>query len=134
VSVREPPPASTTTAFIDCINRADSDGLGRLLAEDHVLYVFDEPPLVGRAANAEAWRGYLVSFPEYAIYPHRVVAAGNRVAVLGHTTGSHLGLPDDQEAALTLIWVAEISEGLVRSWRLMEDCVDNRRALGLESD
>ena len=102
------------------------------MTEGHVLQIFDESPLTGREANVEAWRGYAAAFPEYAIHPQRLVADGARVAVVGHTTGSHLGLPDDQEAAITLIWVAEVDAGQVRSWRLLDDNSENRTALGLE--
>jgi hypothetical protein len=52
------------------------------------------------------------------------------VAVLGYTTGSHLGLPDEQERTQTLIWTAEIADGLVRVWRLVPDTPEVRRALG----
>jgi hypothetical protein len=32
------------------------------MTDDHALVVFDEPPLVGRAANVAAWRGYVERF------------------------------------------------------------------------
>jgi ketosteroid isomerase-like protein len=69
-------------SFIDCVNRGDVDGLGRLMAEDHTLRVFDEAPVVGREANLRAWRGYADSFPNYVIYPHRISDLGGTVAVL----------------------------------------------------
>ena len=119
--------------FIACINRGDVDGLGRLMTEDHQLRVFDEPPLVGRAANLDAWRGYADQFPRYAISPHRMAQQANVVAVLGHTTGSHLGLPDDQESQLTLIWLAEVSQDALRSWTLVPDSPDNRARYGLQA-
>ena len=49
----------------------------------------------------------------YVTYPNRIVANGPRVAVLGTTTGPHLGLSDDEEAKLRVIWTAEVSEGLL---------------------
>jgi hypothetical protein len=51
---------------------------------------------------------------------------------LGHTTGSHLGLPDEQERELTLLWVATVTGGRVSGWRLLEDTPDLRRDLGLD--
>ena len=119
-------------AFVDSINRGDVEALGRLMTEDHSLYVLDEPPVSGRARNVEAWRDYATSFPNYVIHPHRVAVDGSRVAVLGHTTGSHLGLADSEEEKLTLIWVAEVERGAVRSWRLIEDTGQNRHRLGLD--
>jgi hypothetical protein len=102
------------------------------MSEDHSLQVFNEPALSGRAENIEAWRGYATSFPNYVIYPHRVAADGSRVAVVGHTTGSHLGLPAVEEEKLTLIWIADAEDGVVRSWRLVDDTGENRHRLGLD--
>jgi hypothetical protein len=120
-------------SFIDCINRGDVEELGALMAEDHQLVVFQEPPLVGREANIEGWGQYLDSFPEYTIHPHRIVGHAGRVAVLGHTTGSHLGLADEEESLLTLIWEAEVAGSKVLSWRLLEDSPEWRQELGLDS-
>jgi hypothetical protein len=114
------------------VNRTDLDGLVATMSDDHRLEIFDEEPLVGRDANATAWRGYFASFPNYVIYPRRIVeVTDSLVAILGHTTGSHLGLPDDEESRETLIWLAETSSGRVRSWTLIEDTADNRRRLSL---
>jgi SnoaL-like domain len=105
------------------------------MTDDHQLVVFDEPPVIGRDANRRAWRGYLESFPAYTIHPHRVATRhGGQVTVLGHTTGSHLGLPEEEESQLTLLWIAEIAEGLIRSWTLVEDTHASRRNLGLADD
>jgi len=101
------------------------------MSDDHELVVFDEPPLRGREANVEAWRGYADSFPAYVITPHETVERDGVVAVLGHTTGSHLGLPDAEERQLTLIWVAQVVDGTLRSWRLVEGTPENRRSFGL---
>ena len=51
--------------------------------------------------------------------------------MLGHTTGSHLELPDDEEVKLTLIWVADVVNGLVRTWRLEPDTIERRAWYGL---
>jgi ketosteroid isomerase-like protein len=118
-------------AFITAITARDVDALSTLMTDDHELVVFDEPPSCGREANVEAWRGYVSSFPAYVITPHETVERDGVVAVLGHTTGSHLGLPDDEERQLTLIWVAQVVDGTIRSWRLVDDTRENRRSLGI---
>jgi len=112
------PPVAAVVSFIDCINRGDIDGLAALMHARHTLVVLDEEPLVGRQANVEAWKGYFSAYPDYVIYPSRIVASGQRVAVLGTTTGSHLGLPDDEEMKLTVIWTAKVSDGLLLEWRV----------------
>ena len=87
--MREPlPSVAAAIRFIDCVNRNDLDGLVVSMTVDHRLEVFDEEPLVGREANAAAWRGY-----------------------------SHLALPDDEEARQTLIWLAETNSGRVQARR-----------------
>jgi ketosteroid isomerase-like protein len=126
------PPIAVVLAFIACINRGDVPGLAALMRDDHQLQVLDESPLIGKAANIEAWHGYCHSFPDYVISPHRIVEHSGRVAVLGHTTGSHLGLSDEQESALTVIWIAEVIDGLLGSWKIVEDTTSQRTELGLE--
>ena len=101
------------------------------MTEDHTLQVFDEAPLVGRAANVEAWRGYATAFPNYVIYPHQISERGNAIAVLGHTTGSHLGLPDREEDKLTVIWFARVANGRLSLWQILEDDPRRREELGL---
>jgi len=129
---RSPLPAlAATVSFIDCVNRTDLDGLTALLHADHELLVLDEPPIVGRDANVEAWRGYFTAFPEYVIYPRMLVEHGLRVTVLGNTTGSHLNLPDEEELALVVIWIAEVDHGRLSRWQVCEDTAGVRRALGL---
>jgi ketosteroid isomerase-like protein len=125
------PPIATAVSFVDCINRGDVDGLAALMTADHTLTVFAEAPLAGRDANVEGWRSYASSFPHYVIAPHRLSERADVVAIVGHTTGSHLGLPDDDERALTLIWLARVRDGLVAEWTLIEDTPDNRRQHGL---
>ena len=125
------PAVAAVVSFIDAVNRGDVEALGHLMTADHQLCAFDEEPLVGLAANVDAWRGYAAAFPAYVIYPHEIVEQDGVVAVLGHTTGSHLALPDAEEQRLTLIWVAEVREGQLRTWRLVPDSVETRARYGL---
>jgi ketosteroid isomerase-like protein len=127
-------PIGVARRFVDCINERDLDGLAALMSRDHTLAVFDEEPLAGKDANVDAWRGYFESFPRYVISPHRIAERNGAVAILGHTTGSHLGLADDEERELTLIWIASVDRGTVTRWQLMEDDAANRRAWALDSE
>jgi ketosteroid isomerase-like protein len=128
----EPLPAvAAVVSFIDAINRGDIARLGELMTDDHHLDVFDELPIRGKAPNIEAWRWYASAFPAYVIYPHRVVGRNNSVAVLGHTTGSHLGLSDDEESRLLLIWRSRVEDGKVACWQLVKDTPKHREQLGL---
>ena len=81
------PPIAAVVDFIHYINHGDVDRLGELMTDDHTLCVFDEPTLVGRAANVDAWRGYASGFPDYVIYPERIAECDGTVAVLGTHNG-----------------------------------------------
>ena len=125
---RPAPPLAAVVSFIDCINRGEHGGLADLMGDDHRLVVLDEAPVVGRAANLTAWEGYLSAFPDYVIHPRHLAVAGSQVAVLGATTGSHLGLPDDEELALGVIWLADVVEGRLTRWQVAEDTAALRAA------
>jgi ketosteroid isomerase-like protein len=130
--VRTPlPPVAVVVSFIDAINQGDVARLAALMTTDHQLRVLDEEPLVGRAANVNAWRSYATSFPDYVIYPELVVENDDDVVVLGYTTGSHLGLPDDEESAITVIWRAQVDDGRLTLWQIIEDTPEHREELGL---
>ena len=118
-------------AFIDAINRGDLDGLTALMTDDHVMCLLDEPPVSGKETLREAWRGYLAAFPEYTIYIERIAARGGHAGIVGNTTGSHLGLPDEEERRLPVIWTADVRGGLVASWNIVEDAPELSRELGL---
>jgi ketosteroid isomerase-like protein len=133
--VRSPlPPVAAVIGFIDAINRGDVDRLIALMSPDHRLQVPHEPPLAGREANCAAWHGYVTAFPDYVIYPDRFGHRGDDVLVLGSTTGSHLGLPDQEERELKVIWRATVRDGLLVLWQVMEDTPGQRAFLGLTDD
>jgi hypothetical protein len=130
--VRTPlPPAAAVLSFIDAINHGDVARLAALMTTDHRLRVLDEEALVGRAANVNAWRAYATAFPDYVIYPQRIAARETDVIVLGHTTGSHLGLPDDEESGIPVIWRAEVDQGRLTLWQIIDDSPARRAELGL---
>ena len=132
MSSKRLPPVAAVIGFIDCINRGDIDGLGKLMTDDHELAVFGEEALRGRARNTQAWAGHAADYPDYVIHPRSFVEPHDGcVVVLGHTTGSHLGLPDHEARALTVIWLAEVRDGRLCCWRLLEDTPERRAELGL---
>jgi len=98
--------------FIDCINHGDIDGLGKPMTDYHELVVFGGEAMRGRARNTQAWAGYAEAYPDYVICPSAVAEPRDDcVAVLGHTAGSHLGMPVHQERALPVIGLAEVRDG-----------------------
>jgi ketosteroid isomerase-like protein len=130
--VRTPlPPVAAAIGFIDAINRGDVDRLVALMSPGHRLQVLQELPVTGREANRDAWNGYVTAFPDYVIYPDHLVHRGDDVFVLGSTTGSHLGLPDQEEHQLRVIWRASVRDGLLALWQIIEDTPGQRALLGL---
>ncbi|HZI77589.1 MAG TPA: nuclear transport factor 2 family protein [Gemmatimonadales bacterium] len=125
------PPVAAVIGFIDAINRGDVDRLAALMSSDHRLQVHGEPPVTGQEANRDAWNGYVTAFPDYVIYPDHIVHQGDDVLVLGSTTGSHLGLPDQVERQLGVIWRATVRDGLLVLWQIIEDTPGQRAFLGL---
>ena len=87
--------------------------------------------MTGREANRDAWHGYVTAFPDYVIYPDQIVDRGDGVLVLGSTTGSHLGLPDQEERQLKVIWRATVHDGLLTLWQIIEDTPGQRALLKL---
>ena len=128
------PPVAAVIGFIDAINRGHVDRLVALMSPGHRLQVLQEPPLDGREANRGAWDGYLTAFPRYVIYPDRIVHRGDEVLVLGGTTGSHLGLSDQEERQLKVIWRATVRDGLLTLWQVIEDTPRQRALLGLTGE
>ena len=124
-------PLALAISFVDCINRGDVEGLVDLMHQDHELRIFNESSAVGLEANEAGWRGYASSFPDYLIHPQRMAVSGAVAAILGTTTGSHLGLPDEEEMKLTLIWLSELRDGKVVRWELIPDTEANRARYGL---
>jgi ketosteroid isomerase-like protein len=124
-------PVAAVVRFVDAVNRGDLDGLAATLHPDHRLEILDEDPVVGVDANRSAWRAYIDAFPTYVIEPRHLVVHGARVTVLGVTTGSHLGLPDEEERRLPVLWEADVAEGLLLRWAIVEDTPEARRAGGL---
>jgi hypothetical protein len=129
-AVGEPTPeVATVLSFIDCINRSDIDGIDSLIADQHTMQMFNEPPEVGRVSVIEAWREYLESFPNFTIHPHSY-AVHRGVAVLGHVTGSHVPFNSQQPRQVTIIWSAQVECRRIVSWRLHHDTPRQRMEFG----
>ena len=127
----QPALVGAVIAFMDAISSADVDRMLELMTDDHVMRIVDEPPVNGIDTLRSAWRGYFQAFPRYRVYIDRLAAEGNRVALLGHTTGSHLGLPDEEERHIPVIWTADVQDGRLASWNILDDSAQIRRELGL---
>ena len=125
------PPIAAAISFIDCVNRGDLGGLTELMTDSTRSSSSMSHRSSVAARTATPGSGYFSSFPDYVIHPRLITADGASVAVLGVTTGSHLGLPDEEEARLSVIWLAHVVDGRLSSWRVAADAPELRAQLGI---
>jgi ketosteroid isomerase-like protein len=112
---------SVALEFVEVINAGDSKRLKKLQTEDFTLIDMSGNVTRGR----QGWQDYFSSFPKYTIHVHNVFTGGNGVAIIGKTTGSHV--PPEIEEKETVLWTAEIRDGLVAEWRIYTDSEEARK-------
>jgi 3-methyladenine DNA glycosylase AlkD/limonene-1,2-epoxide hydrolase len=123
----------TMLNFVDKINYYDIQGVIDLLAQDHVFIDMQGDQIQGKQEMTKAWRNYLENFPDYKIYIRRIFKRGDEIALLGHTTGSHLKIQDVYEFhGEGVIWLAKVNNGKLSLWQLYNDTLDNRNKLNLD--
>lgn len=106
---------SVAMEFVETINNGGSEALIKLQAEDFTLIDADGGVFRGR----DGWEGYFSAYPKYRIHVKHVLTGGNGVAIIGKTTGSHVAREVEEKE--TVLWTAEIRDGLVAEWRLYTD-------------
>jgi ketosteroid isomerase-like protein len=113
-------PTEIVRAFIAHVNDGDLRGIASSLP-DTIMFI-DAPGRVHRG-DKNFMAGYLSEFPDYRIHARTILQSGDSVAVIGGTTGSHV--PPSIEANETLVWTAEVREGLIVEWRIYADETHN---------
>ena len=106
---------SVALKFVEAINHGDSKALIKLQTEDFTLVDAEGGVFRGR----DGWEGYFTDYPKYKIHIEKVLTGGSCVAIIGKTAGSQV--PPEIEAKETVLWTAEIRDGLVAEWRLYTD-------------
>lgn len=120
-------PVQVTLEFVEKINQGDVDSLTKLLAPGHTFMDLAGDVETGKDNLAAGWREYFSKNPNYQIYIRQLFNKGDDVIVVGHSTGSHLNLPDEEEFIdQSMIWVATVRDGLLTAWRLYPDTVENQ--------
>jgi hypothetical protein len=108
----------------------DVDGLVDMMTADHTFYVEGERPTTGRAAMRRAWQGYFDAFPDYRVVEDEHYQRGDRIFIVGHTTGSHV--PHDLEVKPgSVIWKACVRDNLVSEWIIYPATPEQRARFGL---
>jgi hypothetical protein len=116
---------AVTLRFIDCINSGDSEGLKALQTEDFTLIDMGGDAFVGR----DGWEDYFRDYPNYKIHIEKILFCGSDVAIIGKTTGSHV--KPKVEVLETVLWLADIKDGLVAKWQIYSNITEARKAVGL---
>jgi hypothetical protein len=114
---------SVILRFVDCINSGNSEGLKALQTEDFTLIDMDGDAFVGR----DEWEDYFRDYPDYKIHVEKILFCGNDVAIIGKTTGSHVD--PKVEVLETVLWLADIKNGLVAKWQIYSDLGEIKKAM-----
>jgi hypothetical protein len=105
-------PVSVIEKFIEYVNTGDIKSISSMIADD-ILFT----DIHGRVyQEKEFMEQYLENYPGYKILAQHLLQGGNGVAIIGKTSGSHVS-PEIEEKE-TLVWTAEITEGLISEWRI----------------
>ncbi len=118
-----PDPRKVVLKYIKAINSRNSEALVALQTEDFTFINYEGDAYVGRAG----WRDYFTAYPEYKIHVDRLITSGTGVAIIGRTTGCHVG--PEVEARWTVLWTAEVRQNLIAEWRIYSDAEEIRGAI-----
>jgi ketosteroid isomerase-like protein len=108
-------PVSIVRQFLGHVNEGDLEGIASLLS-DHVKFT----DIHGRVYREKDFMAeYLSDFPDYRILVHHILQGGQGAAIVGRTAGSHV--PAEIEERETLVWTAEVRDGLITEWRIYSE-------------
>ena len=122
-----------TLTFVENINKHDVNGLIGLLAPEHKFIDMGGSIETDRDQLKKAWKTYLETYPGYQIYIRQIFMDEDTIYMLGHTTGSHLNLPDEKEfLGEGVIWISKVKDGQLSHWQLINDSPEEMKRLDLE--
>jgi ketosteroid isomerase-like protein len=105
-------PKSVVLRFVEYVNSGDIEGMNSLISEDVVF-----TDILGRVYREHKFMEvYIKKFPDYRIHVQHALQGGNGIAIVGHTTGSHVSA--EIEAREVLVWTAEVDSGKISAWRI----------------
>ena len=121
----------TTFRYVEHINRQDVERLTQGMTEDHRFVDSSGDEVVGRDPMTDGWIDYFRMCPDYIIHVSEFHQQGNRVFLMGQTTGSHLDLPWREEFQDKVIWIADVKGDRISLWKILGDTEENRRAYAI---
>jgi ketosteroid isomerase-like protein len=111
--------------FIRCINAGDAEDLMMHQTEDFVFIDYDGDVTTGQ----DDWHSYFENYPEYKIHIDHLVNGGNGVAIIGRTTGCHVG--PKVEKNWIILWIAQVRGDLIAEWRIYSDVHEIREEVNI---
>ena len=94
------------------------------MMEDHFFVDSLGHPSRGRAKMLQAWRAYYEFCPDYRVSHEEVFESVDKVAIFGSAGGTiaeHGKLSIQDRWQVTAAWLALVSNGLVKEWRVYAD-------------
>lgn len=123
----------TIAEFINHINQGNTQGVANLLASDHTFIDVKGDVENDYARIVKGWQEYLDTYKNYKIYIRQIFELDDSIALVGHTTGSHLNLSDEVEFhAEGVIWLVKIIKGKIFYWQIFSDSIENIETLKLQ--
>jgi hypothetical protein len=122
----------TIAEFIDRINHGDVKGIIALLADNHT-FIDAEGVIKNNFQHiVKDWEDYINTYVHYRIYIRQIFELEESVAIVGHTTGSHLALSDEVEFhSEGAIWLVKVAQEKITHWQIFSDSIENIKTLRL---
>ena len=121
----------TAFRFVESINRQEVEKLTDMMTDSHRFVDLSGEEHVGRAVMRKGWLDYFRMCPDYLIHVCEFHHRGDRVYLIGRTTGSHLDLPWREEFQDTVIWIADVEGERLSLWKVVADTPETRQAYGI---
>jgi ketosteroid isomerase-like protein len=123
-STTPPSPRGAALAFVEAINRRNSEALAALMTEDHAFVDGLGAKIEGRQQVKAAFEVYFRMVPDYTVSIEETFGAGSVVVMLGAAQGTYSrdgNLRQDDHWTTPAAWRVSIRDGLVAEWRVFAD-------------
>jgi len=121
----------TAFRFVESINHQDIEKLAKMMTDDHRFVDLSGDERVGRAVIRKGWLDYFGLCPDHIIHVCDFHQRGDRVFLIGRTTGSHLDLPWREEFQDTIIWIADVEGERLSLWKIVANTAETQQAYGI---
>ena len=119
-------PTLIVRQFNECINNKDLVGLTKLMTDDHAFIDRDGTETKTKKVMTQNWRKFFEMVPDYKNTFTKIESTQDMVTIIGYAFWSK-GQPLDH-----IIWTANISNDLIKEWRIYEDTELTRQILNLK--